>query len=333
MAISISTSESVTCPVCGKVYPKRQTNFPVYHSPMYNGTGTLNICKECLGNLYNMYFKQCGDTKLAIRQVCRKLDIYYSDDIYNAAQTVSAGRSMMAAYMTKVNKAAYNRKTYDDTLSEEGALWPVTDTQTISSDNEREQEALENIPEEVVSFWGPGYTADMYEELEQRRTVWMSRYPNNGKDLDVGTEALIRQICNLEIDINRDRAAGKSIDKSVNALNNLLGSAQLKPEKKDDLDAAMANTPFGVWINKWENKRPIPDPKPEWKDAKGIIKMTSSFFLGHLAKMLGMKNVYSSLYEREMERLSVQFPEYAGEDDDTFIADVFSEEGGDADEQ
>ncbi len=326
MAISISTSESVTCPVCGKVYPKRQTNFPVYHSPMYNGTGTLNICKECLGNLYNMYFKQCGDTKLAIRQVCRKLDIYYNDDIYNAAQTVSAGRSMMAAYMTKVNKVAYNRKTYDDTLSEEGALWPVTDTQIISSDDEREQEALENIPEEVVSFWGPGYTADMYEELEQRRTVWMSRYPNNGKDLDVGTEALIRQICNLEIDINRDRAAGKSIDKNVNALNNLLGSAQLRPAQKKDDSSSLNDVPFGVGIGWCEKHRPIAEPEEEFKDVDGIRKYITVWLYGHLAKMMGKKNLYSKLYEDEIARLRVDHPEFMDEDDETFVSDVLSSE-------
>ena len=329
MAIKVSAAESIICPMCGKAYPKRQSNFAVYHSPMYNGTGYLNICKDCLNVLFEMYVKQIGDTQKAIRQVCRKLDIYYSDEIYAQAQSVSAGRSMIAAYMTKVNKMTYNGKTYDDTLREEGTLWSMGEPQPApESIAEHEEARLKEIPESVIAFWGPGYTADMYEELEQRRAVWMAQYPNNGKDLDVGTEALIRQICNLEIDINRDRSAGKPIDKSVNALNNLLGSAQLKPEKRDDVDANMANTPFGVWIKKWENDRPVPDPKPEWKDTKGIVKMTSSFFLGHLAKMLGMKNAYSTLYDREMEKLSAKFPEYAGEDDDTFLADVFSDEDG-----
>ena len=55
--------------------------------------------------------------------------------------------------------------------------------------------------------------------------------------MDVSDCAIIRQICMLEVTIARDTAAGKSTDKSVNALNSLLGSANLKPvqKKKEEL--------------------------------------------------------------------------------------------------
>lgn len=333
MAIKVSAAESIVCPMCGKAYPKRQSNFAVYHSPMYNGTGYLNICKDCLNVLFEVYVKQIGDTRKAIRQVCRKLDIYYSDEIYEQAQSVSAGRSMIAAYMTKVNKMTYNGKTYDDTLREEGTLWSMSEPQPApESLAEYEEKRLKDIPESVIAFWGPGYTADMYEELEQRRAVWMAQYPNNGKDLDVGTEALIRQICNLEIDINRDRSAGKPIDKNVNALNNLLGSAQLRPAQKKDDGSSLNEIPFGVGIGWCERHKPIAEPDEEFRDVDGIRRYISVWLYGHLAKMMGKKNLYSKLYEDEIARLRVDHPEYMDEDDEDFITDVLSEEddGGDA---
>lgn len=163
----------------------------------------------------------------------------------------------------------------------------------------------------------------MYRELEQRRQYWMSKFPE-GTELDVGTEALIRQICSLELDINRDRIAGKSVDKSVNALNNLLGSANLKPnQQKADGDSAQENTPFGVWIRRWETQRPVPDPDPELEDVDGIIRYISIWFLGHLCKMLGIKNTYCRLYEEEIAKMRVDRPEYEDEDDETLFNDIF----------
>lgn len=154
----------------------------------------------------------------------------------------------------------------------------------------------------------------------------MSKFPE-GTELDVGTEALIRQICSLELDINRDRIAGKSVDKSVNALNNLLGSANLKPtQQKADGENAHENTPFGVWIRKWETQRPIPEPDPELQDVDGIVKYISIWFFGHLCKMLNIENTYCRLYEQEIAKRRVDKPEYEDEDDETVFNEVFGGE-------
>jgi len=173
----------------------------------------------------------------------------------------------------------------------------------------------------------------MYNQLEDRRKYWMSRLPNEGRDIDIGTEAIIRQICSLELDINRDRIAGKAVDKSVNALNNLLGSANLKPvQKKNESDASIDNTPFGVWIQRFETERPIPEPDPEMQDTDGIIKYITTWFYGHLGKSLGVKNVHSKLYDEEIKKLSVDKPEYEDEDDiddDELLYDVFGDKDND----
>ena len=147
-----------------------------------------------------------------------------------------------------------------------------------------------------------------------------------GTELDVGTEALIRQICALELDINRDRFDGKPIDKSVNALNNLLGSANLKPTQiKSEIDSSFDKTPFGVWVRKLENERPVSEPDEDMRDADGIVKYISIWFLGHLCKMLGIKNTYGRLYEEEIEKMRVEHPEYDDEDDENLFYDIFGD--------
>jgi len=227
---------------------------------------------------------------------------------------------------------SYSGKSYDDTLAEEGTLWnwgvqAVVQETPVHSVEETQQDEPE-ISDDVIAFWGAGYTPEMYESLEQRRSYWMSRFPED-YELDIGTEAIIRQICSLELDINRDRAAGRAVDKSVNALNTLLGSASLKPTQKkaDDTDSSIDKTPLGVWAQRLEYKRPIKEVDPELQDVDGIVRYISIWYLGHLCKMLGIKNTYCKLYEEEIAKMRVEHPEYEDEDDETLFNDIFCSDG------
>lgn len=326
MAIEMSSDVAI-CSKCGKKYSRRKGFFPVSYAILHKGIGHIPVCKECIDTMYNTYLAQCNNAKDAVRQLCRKLDLYWSESVYDLVQRKSTTRSMMTQYIAKINTVSYAGKSYDDTLSEEGTLWNFTPEINEESVEVADVTPIETVeietPEEIIAFWGSGYSDEMYRELEQRRQYWMSKFPE-GIELDVGTEALIRQICSLELDINRDRIAGKSVDKSVNALNNLLGSANLKPaQQKADGDNAQENTPFGVWIRRWETQRPVPDPDPELEDVDGIVRYISIWFLGHLCKMLGIKNTYCKLYEEEIAKMRVDRPEYEDEDDETMFNDIF----------
>lgn len=286
--------------------------------------------------MYVQYLSQTDDVKDAVRQMCRKLDLYWNEDLYQQAVLKGSPQSMIIPYLAKINQLKYAGRSYDDTLIEENALWtfgkvrPSNDDSNLDADGNTfpEDEPYVATPE-VIAFWGTGYSNEMYEELENRFAYWRSRLPDDF-NFDIGTEALIRQICSLELDINRDRSSGKAIDKSVAALNTLLGSLNLKPaQRKDDAESALENTPFGVWIRRWENERPIPEPDPELKDTDGIIKYILIWLYGHLAKMLNVKNIHSKLYEDEIAKLRVEHPQYDDEDDESMLNDIF----GDDDEQ
>jgi hypothetical protein len=165
-------------------------------------------------------------------------------------------------------------------------------------------------------FWGPGYTKEQYHELEERRKYWMSKYPE-GTILDIGEEALLRQICSLEIDINRDRASGKSVGNNMSTLNTLIGSMNLKPtqRKEAEAEAEADMTPLGVLLKKWEDKEPVPEPDDDFKDVDGIIKYISTWFFGHLCEMLHRDGPYKDAYNEELAKYTVERPEYGDEDE------------------
>lgn len=334
---------NVVCSRCGLSYGRRKGYFPVSYAALHKGIGYIPVCKTCIDDMYNKYLAQTDDTASVVRQVCRKLDLYWNKALFEDVERKNTTHTMMTAYIAKLNTTRYAGKCYDDTLSEEGALWSHINTHDFVDEDDDDFDDIEDeysesdeiigidnsieITDDIIAFWGPGFTTSMYRELEQRRRYWMSRFPEDTV-LDVGTEALIRQICNLEISINKNRASGKQIDKNINMLNTLLGSLNLKPsQNKDEGDSSLENTPFGVWIRRWENQRPIPEVDPEMKDVDGIIRYIETWFKGHLSKMLNIKNAYSTIYEKEIDKYRVEKPEYEDDDDETIFNTVF---GGDS---
>lgn len=286
----------------------------------------MTVCKDCIDSMYNTYLSQCNDARSAVRQVCRKLDLYWSDKVFDIVERKNTTHTMMTGYISKLNTVTYSGKSYDDTLSEEGTLWTDSYNASTSIEDTKTEEKDPNceVSEDILSFWGSGYTPELYAELEKRLSYWMSKFPEE-YTLDIGEEAIIKQICALELDINRDRAAGRPVDKSINALNTLLGSGNLKPaQKRDDSDTAIDKTPLGVWAQKLEFKRPIKEIDPELQDVDGVVRYISIWFLGHLCKMLGIKNSYCKLYEQEIEKMRIEHPEYEEEDDETLFNDIFN---------
>lgn len=343
MAIEMNTDLAV-CYRCSKGYGRRKGYFPVSYAASYRGVGYLPICKDCVDAMYNEYLAQCKNAKEAVRQMCRKLDLYWDEKVYGIVERKNTTRSMMTQYIAKINSITYAGKCYDDTLSKEGTLWSFdvvcdgdtqnnTDDAITQDDSSNSSDDVLDVPEDVIAFWGVGYSADMYQRLEQRRRYYTKKFPDafpQDDDVeDIGSDILMRQICNLEVSIANDAAAGRSIEKSVNSLNTLIGSLNLKPAQKEKVsDNTDDKTPFGVWIRRFENEKPIPEPDPEFDDVDGIKKYVLVWVYGHLMKMLGggKENSYSRLYEAEIEKLRVDKPEYADdEDDEDLLYDVFSE--------
>lgn len=326
-----------TCPVCGKTYSRQKDHFQVSQSSLYKGNnGRLTVCNECLDALYEHYLEALGSHEAALRRMCMKFDIYWSAKSFEAFKKVNSQSSRIRSYIHKIGTLSFHGKTYDDTLDEEAnaaldatlAAMPmdaadaapaVTPVDCISDGSEAEPE--EPIPEETIVFWGSGFDRAFYDDLNQRYERWTGELP---KPLTPAQEALYKQICLQEININRNLREGKNIEQGQNALNNLLGSLNERPRQQaQQVESSESdNTPLGVWIRRWEEDRPVPEYVPSESDKPGLIKYITTWFFGHTAKALGLKNMYSQVYEDEIARYRVAKPEFEGEDDDMIIGDM-----------
>ena len=345
---------SAVCRMCGTGYGKMNGYFYKSQAQLYKGVGYLPYCKRCVDYLFENYVAKTGSTRDAVRQVCRKLDLYWDETIFNAVEKNTTARNAMSAYLSKVVTYKYSGRSYDDTLEKAGLLWDFVDAREaelkrLQEEKEQRIEAeiaaleaekeeaerikaeQEPVSEDIKLNWGSGLTDDMYRELEHRFQYWVDKLTSEGVDVTkFGTQALLRQIVQAELDINKGRASGENVDKKVALYQGLLGDAMLKPSQaKDDSGNDLDKTPFGVWIRRWEDQRPVPEPDPELQDTDGIIKYLSIWFFGHLCKLFNIRNSYCKLYEDKIAELRVDRPEFDDEDDESFFNSIFNDEGGD----
>lgn len=323
------------CSMCGDAYPSRKGKFPVSHGKIYAKAGFLPICNKCIDSLYDNYCKELGP-KEAMRRICMKFDIYWNESVYDIVERTAENKSWVRTYISKTNMYRYLDKTYDDTIAEEIAangsssgvryIPGVPSSTTPNASPEELAEEIE-VSEDIRKFWGPGYSPEMYIELEERRQFWMAQLPPDFKP-DIGWNALLRQVCGLEVDINHDRANGVSSEKNINSLNQLLGGMNIKPaQKKSDSDTELDKMPLGVGIDKWERFRPLPETPKKYHDESGLIRNILTWFWGHGSKMMGIKNRYSQMYDEAMERYRVKRPDLDEEDDESFLDEVFGRAG------
>lgn len=342
------STEIYKCVRCGVPYRTQKQHFHATQSTLFNANnGVLPICKQCVVDLYEHYRTILGDPREAVKRVCLKLDIYWSPDVYASVEkTGSANSNRMSTYISRSFLFRYQGKTYDDTLAEAGTV-QCTPTAgvagEVSPDPDSEVDLTVPIASpapittptaDTVLFWGAGFTPAFYHELNMRYDRWTRDLP---KPLGRAEESLYKQICFQESSINKNIAAGKPIEQGQNALNALLGSLNAKPiQKKEENPAAQEvdNSPLGVWIRRWEDKRPVPDyPEDDMKGGKKLIHYITVWLYGHLGKSLGIRNTYSQAYEDEIEKYRVQKPEFVDEDDDVIISSLADEDGGASDQK
>lgn len=292
------------CSRCGRSYPVQRGNFPYSQSPLYAGNNHYaTICSACLDELYEFYTKTLGSEMEAMRRICSKIDMYFSMDAYAMTNKASMESSRVGMYTSRLALKQFKGKTYDTTIAE-GNTGQLSDNKQVVSDKTRK-------------FFGSGFSDEDYLYLQEQYDDWISRYECQTK----AQEEIFKNLAFAQLNILKAQRKGERVPEAQKALQELLKIQNITPSQRNDNTFAEQNT-MGTLIHKFETEQPIMEPLPEWKDPDGIVRYITVYFLGHLCKMMGIKNRYSKMYEDEMQRYHVNRPEYE-EDDEALFDAVF----------
>lgn len=251
-----------------------------------------------------------NETKDSVRTVLRMLDLPYLNDVYeNCMKGAADGvkeknrHSPFATYIVMLKSLPQYK----------GLRWENSEFEEEYYDLESDDDVNENsrIYKQAKKRFGKGYAPQDLIFLENEYQDWIKRYACENK----AQEILFKRICFKELEIDKAQRNNKDTKELDKTLQDLMGSMSLKPNQNNSNALTEAKT-FGQLIQKWESEKPIPEPEGEFADVDKIGLYIDVFFKGHLSKMMGLKNAFSSLYDRFMSKFTVTKPEYK-EDADT----------------
>lgn len=294
MTKKLQVSNKQVCAKCQK--EKAESNFYNNTNPLFSSNKTI-VCKSCLSDFIGGI-----DTTGRIDRVMIVLSML------NKPFLVELWKSREGDWASYIRQLS-SLPQYKDLSFRDSDLSTDTRSELVT---ESESKLIMNNDElgESKEFWGNGFTNDEYYWLNGEFTDFLNKYEVESK----GMELLIQEICLTQLDIRKRRANGEKVDTQLKTLQDLLGSSNLKPVQETGANAVEQES-FGTLIKKFENERPTPEPDPQWKDVDGISKYMKVWFLGHLAKMVGLENPYQKEYDEEVKKYKIELEE----DDDNGI--------------
>ncbi|MDO4189335.1 MAG: hypothetical protein Q4D29_10135 [Lachnospiraceae bacterium] len=314
------------CPSCGD-FMKADTAF--YYDDKY-ATNRYPICKRCLMKMVEQrkFDKdEPNETKESVQRVLQMMDRVYDDHFYEEC--------VKGAY-DEVKEKNRNSpfSTYITALQSlpnwKGKTWKDSDF-GIDDVSIKQKEINENsrILKTAKKRFGNGYNSQDLVWLENEYQDWIKRYPCENKSQEI----LYKQICFTELNIDKAQKDGKDTKDLLKSLQDIMTSLQIKPSQSNSNALTEAKT-FGQLIEKWEDEwdggKPIPTPDKDFEDCDHVIRYIDTFFKGHLAKMVGLKNGFSRLYDKFISKYTVNKPQYDEDSDSEAIFDqLFGKDGDD----
>lgn len=303
----IIENDLLLCPLCN-TWQKSETGF--YFDKEY-ATNRYPICKRCIQLKVEQRKtdrEEPNETKESVMSVCRMMNRVFDENFYNEcvkgaldAVKEKNRQSPFATYITAIQSLPnWRGKTWEDSVF-------------LDSTEQSEEDVKENsrIIKTARKRFGTEYSLSDLYFLETQYEDWVSRYACESK----AQELLFQRIVHTQLAIEKAQRAGRDTDKLDKSLQDLMGSNAIKPASSNS-NALTETKTFGQLIQKWETEDPIPTPDPEFQDVDKMGLWVDVFFKGHLSRMMGLKNAFSSLYDKFINKFTVTKPQY-NEDADT----------------
>lgn len=287
------------CTRCGEVKKVNSSNFYKSYSEIYRSTyeNRMTICKSCLLEIADKFKEKFNSEARGLYEICKLLDVYYEKALFESAKAQADKKNSnpyQIYFQKSLSMPQYKGKTFIDSEMFDSAL--------------DKEERAEEIGRDVVEYWGDGFTQSDYEFLEREYENLVSRYECDS----YVQEMLFKEIAFQTLDIRQKRQRGSDVSKELKTLQDLLGSANVKPAQ-ENASMSSEQVTFGTLIKKYENEKPIPEPLPSWMDSDWIKKYVTVHFFGNLCKMMGKPNPYIDEYKKEMDKYTVKPPNEEGD--------------------
>ena len=230
-----------------------------------DSNGLMSICSECVDEIYRNILSVTNSIELSIHKVCKMLNVIYLPAAVEAAKRdeetrLSQGKSpsrLFGRYKSKIGNLLRTGKSdgiaVDLTYQDDESVQKIEYT-VITPDDTPDYDDLRK-------FWGTDSREDIVF-LERE----MAKY-RMGYVLDTpAQETLVKELCYLILQIDKDRRQDKSVEAKLKSLSSLMNSMGISPNMETASNAGKSES-LGVRIKELEETSPA-----EWYQDKSIYK-------------------------------------------------------------
>ena len=180
------------CSCCGKPYTTQKGHFSTSYSPLYAGNnGYVTICNSCRDTYFGTvtdFFT--GNEEKAMDRICGIFDWYYEDGAIASTRKISADRSRIGAYPSKMclNQTKDKGTTYLDTIRDRG----TNVIESMEHLQDLKAQGKTDVSNAAAERWGVGLFDDAdYKILDDHYKMLKKQNPN----CDNNQEIFIKDLC------------------------------------------------------------------------------------------------------------------------------------------
>lgn len=248
-----------------------------------DSNGHMSVCKDCINELYvqSLQFYN-GSIQQAILNLCRKLNVLYSEDAISSALAQietknSDPNKMFGMYCQKL--VVLMRTDVKDT----NLNLTYMDNPIVNTNEEFVSPLI--IDEDVIRFWGKGFNETEYRWLEETLDDWKATHKCDTK----AEETLFKYIVLKEFEIEKTNDNKKPIANLVKELQDLMKTAAVDPAKANVASSGKNMDTFSAFIKMIEEGEPAEvfgDERNAFKDFQGIEKYFEAYVLRPLKNFI-----------------------------------------------
>jgi hypothetical protein len=220
-------TEKFRCRKCG--ISKVEDDYYKTCEPDMDINGRMPVCKECCKLVVDTYFSAEGTIERGFLQACRKLNVFYKEDI--VLKTGSKVNELKeSGKETEYPFGIYLRLLFSGNPNGGDLTFKEADNPISIIDNSLDETNIKM--NDWGKMWGKGFSKEEYEFLDEEYNEWAK----DRKTLTRPDEILLQEIAHQELAIRKARATGGDTEDLIKQLQTLLKSAneQLKANKDQE---------------------------------------------------------------------------------------------------
>ena len=249
--------KKIYCRKCQKMRP--ENSFYSCTDHFLDKNGKMSVCKSCIVEIYNNFYKTDLSMEKSIYRTCKALNIRYDEKAVISAKShiqtfIDRGtetKSVFGLYKSKLIQS--QRKELKDIDWQEDLTFKELSGEVLQS-----LAPQGKADAELIYFWGDNLAPDDYAFLEKEFSEWQRSYRCDTK----AEEILLKDLCHIELKIRKAR----NEDRSVSSLNKdkiaIMKVASVDPAKAALVSSGKSLETFSNFVKMMEET----DPADFYKD-------------------------------------------------------------------